>query len=436
MLTRLSQAGITPSLSASFAKRLKLTNTIAIMLFVLTLLHVAVFSIMGFPAQATILAGVLTLLGLVLWLNIRHLYLPARILLALTMNGSTLYYALAFGDGGLKNIFFFFSILPWYIFSRRELAYTIGFALMSIACYMYAKQLETNPLLSSSPAIQQVLFVSGSVMTFSLLFVAISTFRTESDNEERYLKNMNAAMRETEQQLQQTLAANSAVVAFTQAMYNNGKSIEELCDAGLRCIMDQMNCTYGAVLLYDKRNDVLTLQSESGFDVANRRTYTVKPGETLTGDAFVRQRPTRLKNVAAGYWHMQSGLGAVQPRELHIVPMTFKAPAGVLEVAFIKPPDEDDVALLHRLALAFAAHILSLEGTIENDRLIAELQQQKNEVEHSYRELETLKQKAAERMQEQYTAQQTLIKQILDKGKKKEEELMARIEQLEQQSNR
>lgn len=435
MLTLLSQAGITSDLPASFAKRLKLTNTIAIMLFVLTLLHVAVFGIMGFPAQAIMLAGVLMLLGLVLLLNNKHLYLQARILLALTMNGSTLYYALAFGDGGLKNIFFFFSILPWYIFSRRELVYTIGFAMVSIACYMYARQMEPNPLLSGSPAIQQVLFVSGSIMTFSLLFVAISTFRTESDNEERYLKNMNAAMKETEQQLQQTLAANSAVVAFTQAMYNNGKSIEELCDAGLRCIMDLMNCTYGAVLLYDKRNDLLILQSESGFDITNRRAYTVQPGETLTGDAFMRQRPTRLKNVAAGYWHMQSGLGSAQPTELHIVPMTFNAPAGILEVAFIKPPDEAEVALLHRLAPAFAAHILSLESTIENDRLIDELQQQKNEVEHSYRELEALKQKAGERMQEQYAAQQTLIKQILEKGRKKEEELRARIHQLENQNN-
>ncbi len=428
---RLSQVGVTSDLSASFAKRLKLTNTIAMMLFALTLLHVAVFGIMGFPAQAILLAGVLTLLGLVLLLNNRHLYLPARILLVLTMNGSTLYYALAFGDGGLKNIFFFFSILPWYIFSRREMMYTIGFALLSIACYMYAKQLETSPLLSATPALQQMLFFSGSIMTFSLLFVAISTFRTQSDNEERYLKNMNAALKETEQQLQQTLSANSAVVAFTQAMYNNSKSIEELCDAGLRCIMDQMHCTYGAVLLYDKRNDVLTLQSESGFDIEHRRTYVIKPGETLTGDAFVRQRPTRLKNVQPSYWHMQSALGAVQPGELHIVPMTFKAKAGILEVAFVKAPDEAETVLLHRLALAFAAHILSLEGTIEHDRLIDELQQQKNEVEHSYRELEALKQKATERMQEQYTAQQTLIKQILDKGRKKEDELMARIQQLE-----
>lgn len=433
---RLSQVGVTSDLSASFAKRLKLTNRIATTLSVLVLLHIAVFGLTGFTTQAALLVGVFALLATVFLFNQRRQYLPARIVLALTMNASTLYYALAFGDGGLKNIFFFFSILPWYIFSRRETIYMVGFALVSVACYVYAGQSEAHPLVSASSGMHQFLFISGSVMTFLLLFIGVTTFGTESDNEERYLKNMNAALKETEQQLQQTLAANSAVVAFTQAMYNNSKSIEELCDAGLRCIMDQMNCTYGAVLLYDKQNDILTLQSEAGFDIEHRRTYVIKPGETLTGDSFVRQRPTRLKNVAAGYWQMQSGLGAAQPRELHIVPMTFKAPAGVLEVAFMKAPDEAETALLHRLALAFAAHILSLEGTIEHDRLIDELQQQKNEVEHSYRELEALKQKAAERMHEQYAAQQTLIKQILDKGRKKEDELMARIQQLENNQQR
>ena len=434
MWEQLSQAGISATLDSRLAKRIRLCNQVSVAMAGVVLAHALLLLALGYSMQAAVLGVVFAALAGVVLLAHRQQFVAARGLHLLTGNATILYFSSVLGTtAGTYYIFFFVAVLPWLLFSRRETFCSIVATLTSIALFFYVTLSSPPATVTIDATLATLLYIAACCTTFTMLIFAVALFRTESSTTEKALSKDNEALQEIERQLQATVAANNAVVAFTQVMYNNSQTLEDLCHAGLRFVIDRMKGAYGAVLLYDKNTDDLVLTAETGFNSNDRRPLRIKNGETLTGDTFARQQMMRMYRLSSTYWHSHSGLGSSAPKVLCIVPMTFKSPAGILEIAFMEEPGEADIDLLERLSTAFAAHVLALAGSIENAALITELQQQKDEVEHSYHELNALKQTAAARMQEQYTAQQTLIKQILDKGKKKEDELTTRIKELEHQ---
>lgn len=429
---KLSNLGISRDMDARLAKNIKLANRLATIQSSMVLPYSLIFLFLGFAEQALVLALVFIPLVFVLVLNKNKKYLLAKLLVVPVTNITIFYFALCMGkDVGTHLTLFYAAILPWFFFNAGERGYAIGSSLLSIALFYYLVLVPFMPALKLDPQLVQLSYIMGTSTTFLLLVVTVALFYHDNNRTELFLGNTNKILQETKTKLQQTLTENDAVITFTQSLYSHSNSIDELCVAALRKMQDMMHCTYGAVLLYNKENDELRLQAEIGFSRDAKRPQTIRNGETLTGDAFKRQKTIRIQDTPQSYWHTSSGMGNVKPAELIIIPLSFKMQTGVMELAFMQPPNETDMAILQRAGVALAANLLVLVSNAENAELVSILQQQRDEITQNYNELEQLREKTGERNREQYEAQQTLIKQIVDKGKLKEQELMAQIAELQ-----
>lgn len=431
MWNKLSQLGITNDLDRQAVKRVKLINQLSLILAALAIQNSLTFVFLGLGIESAVLAAVgVALLGVPL-LNKHRSYLSAVLLMVPLINLAILYFSLALGkDAGSYLVFFYAAILPWLVFGEKQRVYAFSASLLSVGLYLYiALSNPATPGLLSA-AVVSFLYISASVITFAVLVITFILFRNDSARTELFLGSTNDILQETKKKLQHTLSENSAVIAFATTMYNNAGSIDVLCNAGLYKLKELVPFTYGAVILYNKQDDMLRVQTEHGYNGSERRALVFKNGTTLAGDAFLRHKTIRIQNAPERYWHAASATGSVQPAELLIIPMTFKEQVGVLELALMKLPDEHIMAMLSRISVAFAANILSLESNEENASLVTVLQQQKEALASSYAELEQIREKTDARMREQYMAQQTLIKQVIEKGRQREQELQDTINAL------
>jgi hypothetical protein len=421
-------------MDAQSIKRVRLVNRLALILSATVLPYSIVFLCLGLVSQSIALAICLVVYVFVLQLNKQHHYLLSSLLIMASANACCLYFALSLGAAsGVYFVFFFFAILGWLVFSVREWPYALAITLLSVAMFYYIIFIPYTPGIVLSGALTKFFSASASGVAFILLISTVVSFRNDSSRSELFLASTNNILQETKIKLQQTLTENDAMVAFAQTMYSNGSNIEQLCKAGIAKINDLIPYTYAALLLYDADTDTLCVQEEVGFNGGAQRAPSFLSSESLTGDAFTRQKTLRIKDTPVRYWDASSALGNARPAELVILPMTFKAKAGVLELAFMKPVEEATINLLQRISEAFAANILAIKSNDENTALVAALKNQKNELSLNYSELEQLREKANVRTAEQYESQQTLIKQIIEKGRQKEQELSLQINELKKQ---
>lgn len=426
-----SMIGVTNGLDTQSVKRIKLVNRLSAIFLITALSYCVALFLLGLTTAAWILFISSIVLGIAPVFNHFHKYLYARILTIAASNLILLSFELIMGSNcGSYLVYYYVGILPWVLFKEKERSLAVVASAVSLALMCYCSLSQHAPQILLNFTIIRFCYMSALTISFGLLAVTIFMFRIDNYEAEKYLFKTNKLYEETQKKLQLTLNENNAAISFVQLMYNYNNDVDEMCEAGLQKVMELLNCTYGAVLLYDKKADLLTIRAEAGFNSAGRRPAAVANGETLTGDAFQKQKTIRINNIKADYWHTSSALGSIQPAELVIVPMTFKTQAGILEVAFLRSPDEAEMALLQRLSTAFAANVLALESNMENKAQAELLTQQKNELAESNRKLEELRQIAEKRMTEQYNAQQTLLRQILEKSRQKEEELTAQINQL------
>lgn len=436
MWRRIIELGIADGMSARLSKRVRLVNSLAATMMLIAFPCPFIFLFFGLMVPAVVIAATVVSFVAVLWLNSRQRFFAARVLILPVVNLVVFYFCTLMGrDAGTYIVFLYAAVLPWVIFSERETVYAACASIISVGGFYYAFFHARVGAISWPAEMMQMSFVSSTLSTIVLLVITVRLFFNDSNRNEQFLNNINKELGETQNKLRETLKENEYVMSFAQVMYANSNSIDELCVAGLEKINNLLGNTYAAVLLYNKASDTLHLQRQWGSDPADARPYTIANGETLAGDAFMRQKTIRLSDLQPGYWQTSSALGSISPTELVILPMTFKAKVGVLELAFLRKLTDAEMAILQRLSVAFAANILPLEGNEENSRLVSELQRQKRELEANYKELQELRTKTALRTSEQYDAQQTLLKQILDKGKERERELALRIEELERQIN-
>jgi transcriptional regulator with GAF, ATPase, and Fis domain len=222
--------------------------------------------------------------------------------------------------------------------------------------------------------------------------------------------------------MHEAVLLNTALVEFSKVIQNNSQSLKQLCTAVLQALMQRFNCSYGAILLYDKRSECLELIAELGSDHEHPRTLKIQPGDGLTGQTFIDGQTKHLTDLPPGYftYNIKSGSGARQASNILIVPAKFNnAIAGIIEIAGFSTFNEKNRELIERIAESFAATVISLKAGFENAELLEELR--------------AITEKANTRMQKQYESQQKLLTQVVENSRKREKELLDEIERLKNQ---
>ncbi|WP_253958375.1 response regulator [Rhizobium sp. WYJ-E13] len=162
--------------------------------------------------------------------------------------------------------------------------------------------------------------------------------------------------------------------------------IEKLGDSILQFLARYVGAVAGAVFTGggDRFDRAATYGVPSEADIPSR----VKSGEGLIGQAAAEGRSLTIDDVPDGYLAFGSALGAGKPRHLVILPgKVDNSVNAVVELGFLRGPDEHVTTLLERASDAIAIAVRSAVFRTELQDLLEETQRQSEELQTQSEEL-------------------------------------------------
>ncbi|KLU55063.1 hypothetical protein EL84_23545 [Paenibacillus sp. VT-400] len=132
-----------------------------------------------------------------------------------------------------------------------------------------------------------------------------------------------------------------------------------------------------SVLYYWKDNRLLRVAAYAGDGEKERSLGKVSlaPGEGLVGQSAVEKRVLRMNDLPQNYIRISSGLGYTSATSLTVVPVLFEGRTiAVIELASMKPLQENDMKLMQELTDIFSVSLHSTVTRMELQQLYDESQ--------------------------------------------------------------
>jgi signal transduction histidine kinase/CheY-like chemotaxis protein/CHASE3 domain sensor protein len=154
---------------------------------------------------------------------------------------------------------------------------------------------------------------------------------------------------------------------------------------------------------------------------------SITPGLGLTGQVIENKKPLFISDIPGNYLRASSSLGEVQPALVAILPLIYAYECiGVIELAFLKAPDELQMQFLTDNLEAIATGINSALDYVKLQNFLEETQAQAEELQTQHNELENLNAELEAQSQKLQASEEELRVQ--------QEELQQTNEELEERS--
>lgn len=198
-------------------------------------------------------------------------------------------------------------------------------------------------------------------------------------------------------------------------------SMEELADEILRNLVRYVSAQQGVLILASKEDPTdehLRIVATYGVNKDRLESTRIEIGEGILGSAYKDKQKIHLTRVPANYIKIESGLGAVRPASIIVLPLKSddEVVHGLVELAFMQETSELVNQFLDALARVLALNINSVNL---NERTAILLKQSKEQTEEMRAQEEEMRQN----MEELEATQEEL--------RRREEEYQARIKDLE-----
>jgi GAF domain-containing protein len=202
---------------------------------------------------------------------------------------------------------------------------------------------------------------------------------------------------------------NEGIAKFADILRSNSDNLGRLSDIFIREIVRYLEAIQGGLFLLEKEGDT-ELHLTAAF-AYNRKKYlekTILLGESLVGTCALEHKTINLTNIPEDYLEITSGLGDAPPRNLLIIPVIHEQfLIGVLELASLKPFDENQVTLGERIASSLASTIVNARINSQTSDLLqksqqqaAEMAEQEEEMRQNMEELKATQEESARREEE------------------------------------
>ncbi len=170
------------------------------------------------------------------------------------------------------------------------------------------------------------------------------------------------------------------IIALLQTCENESQFGEVL----LRELCHSVEAGYALAYRWDDNGDALEWCAAYGLPDAALTAKRFRRGEGLIGQAMTEGRIIELCPVPEGYSKIVSGLGAAPPQALMFMPLSARGHViAVLEIGLLRPPREDDRALLDQVLVTVALGWDALSRGLRTRELLHESQAQSEELQAS-----------------------------------------------------
>lgn len=416
-ISRFVEIGIDDSISNYLKNKVKISNTIAIVLTVWLYIPFVVICSVFFPQLIAlpVIAVVLTLGGIVF--NYFKLYNVSRIIIALTgITADVLFHSFSVspGDDFISVIFliqFLFILIPLVLFSLREKVLLLATSIVAFIIFISVLYLHHVLILEIDTSILRdgvFLHILVIAMPFTIYGVVFPFLISEQQNEKRTVgllkmakdKELEAKTKgqELEEEINKMKVLQEenekrklldkqqdwtvqGIAEFNEILRKNFDSIEELAFAIIRDLVKYMQVNQGGIFLIsdgeDSKEKVLELQASIAFD---RRKYFEKeilPGEGLVGSCYLEKKTVYLTRLPKDYIRITSGLGGENPKCLLIVPMMMNEDVlGIIELASFKEIEKYKIQFVEKLGESIASSLSMARINARTKSLVEELKMQ------------------------------------------------------------
>ncbi|MBX2969080.1 MAG: GAF domain-containing protein [Cyclobacteriaceae bacterium] len=164
---------------------------------------------------------------------------------------------------------------------------------------------------------------------------------------------------------------------------NNPDSLQKLSDDFVRTVVKYMGMNQGGLFLLEQEGDkeFLMLTACYAYERKKYLERKVNVDEGLVGQCFMERDVIYMTQVPQNYVQITSGLGEATPGSVILIPvMTNDEIVGVLELASFKPLEQYRIDFLKKVCENIASSIVASRVTERVKRLLAESQQQTEEM--------------------------------------------------------
>ena len=193
--------------------------------------------------------------------------------------------------------------------------------------------------------------------------------------------------------------------------------VNTLYDRVITHFVKYLEANQGGLYIVNREADVeIRLEACYAYERKKYRQKTIAPGEGLVGQVFLERQAMRLDELPADYVNITSGLGKATPQSLAIVPLMVNDQVeGLLEIASFRVMEDHHLRFLEKAGETLAAFIQMNRINTKTRILLAEAQQQAEEMRAQEEEMrQNLEELAAtqEEMHRKEQAYQTKIAQL------------------------
>ncbi|WP_203758969.1 ATP-binding protein, partial [Actinoplanes octamycinicus] len=175
------------------------------------------------------------------------------------------------------------------------------------------------------------------------------------------------------------------------------RDVGEVCRMIMTEVTPLVDAQLGAFFLVDNEEAVMRLRLAAAYGyVARDHEVTFGPGEGLVGQAAVSRRTIRVRATHDGILTMRSGLLAMPPNDLVVLPVLFEGEMlGVIEFASVAAFSGLHLTFLERLVATIGVALNTIQANrrteellTQSQRLAREMQDQSAELQRTNAELE------------------------------------------------
>ncbi len=203
-------------------------------------------------------------------------------------------------------------------------------------------------------------------------------------------------------------------------------SVEELCQSLLSALVKYMEVPAGVLFLADEEHTKLVTSATVAVSGSAKKEFNI--GEGIVGNAALSKSISVIKDVPVDYWRVESATGSTSGKgEIVCAPLLINEELkGVIELGAFGPFTDLQKELLQNVTRSIAISINARQSRRKNEKLLGQVQEQKEELESQQEELRQTNEELSRQTEELQASEEEL--------KTQEEELRQINIELQQQN--
>ena len=443
MLQHLTHAGVADHLPDYLQKRILLSNWISLILSVSVAAPFIVISIVYFPPLTLLpVGGMLSMISCVLLNGLGFNYASRIMASFVPLSLAAIYHAALAKQGeppfaGIHMIELSFSLIPFLVFAPREKGYLITagiFVFSLIMSFDYTNawfEVEMDTEIMRTGFLSHISILISVVTGLGYVTVLVNQNRLSEQKSEALLAETRESQRqatESAQKMKENLDqlqtaqeeekkrqwTNEGLTHVAQLVREH-EDLSQLADKLLSYVVKYVGANQGGLFAVRRTEDKTTIELLSAY-AYERKKFVEKQiavGQGLVGQVYLEKQYTYFERVPEHYVNITSGLGEATPTALIVVPLQVNEEVeGILELASFTAFAPHQIEFLEKLGESVAAAVRNVRINEKTRALLAETQQQAEEMRAAEEEMRQNMEELAATQEEMQRKEQKYLKRI------------------------